>query len=33
LGWLKFVFGKEKIRKVAKEAKLSPKSKNYWKNV
>lgn len=29
--WLKLVFGKKKIRSVAKKAKLSPKSQNYWK--
>lgn len=31
LQWLKTVFGKGEIRKVAKEAKLSRKSKAYWR--
>ena len=30
--WLKFVFGKEKIKSVAQKAKISAKSKNYWIN-
>ena len=31
--WLKLVFGKEKIKKIARKVRLSPKSKNYWTNV
>lgn len=29
--WLRTVFGKNTIKRVAKNARLSPKSKNYWK--
>lgn len=29
--WLKSVFGLKKIKNVASRARLSPKSKNYWK--
>lgn len=28
--WLKFVFGKEKIKNVAQKSRISKKSKNYW---
>lgn len=30
--WLKFVFGKEKIKSAAQKARISKKSKNYWLN-
>lgn len=30
LNWLKRVFGKKKIQKVARKVRLSPKSANYW---
>lgn len=30
-GWLKAVFGNEKIKKISQKAKLSPKSSNYWR--
>lgn len=29
--WLGTVFGENTIKRVAKNARLSPKSKNYWK--
>lgn len=32
LAWLKFVFGKEKIKCVAQKSRISKKSKNYWLN-
>ncbi len=32
-GWLKSFFGMEKIRKVVKSRKLTPKSQNFWQNV
>ena len=28
--WIKRVFGTEKIKKVVKSSKLSPKDKNFW---
>lgn len=31
IAWLKTVFGKKKIKSVAKRGHLSPKSQNYWK--
>ena len=31
VAWLKTVYGKKKIKSVAKRGKLSPKSQNYWK--
>jgi hypothetical protein len=31
--WLKTVYGKTKIKKVAKKGPLSPKSYNYWNRV
>lgn len=31
LKWLKSVFGSKKVAQVARSARLSPKSKNYWK--
>lgn len=31
VSWLKNVFGTKRVKTVAQKAKLTPKSKNYWK--
>jgi hypothetical protein len=31
--WLKFVYGKKKMKLVVKKGRLSPRSQNYWKLV